>query len=77
MSETISNTPDPIDESIEMRNIRSLKDHAEATRKIVRELEVMINNFDNSVSMLTQENALMKEQIKSLQVRLFSGGATS
>ncbi len=55
------------------KNILAIKQHSEETRKMVRELEVKLN----SITSLNLKVIELENQIHNLQVKMFSGGATS
>lgn len=54
------------------KNILAILEHGNATREIVRELEAKLN----SVDMLSKRVEALEEQVRILQVKLYSGGPT-
>ncbi len=59
------------------KNILSIKAHAERSREIVRELQFELKNQENKNKEMEVKLNLLQAQIQSLQVKMFSGGATS
>ena len=55
------------------KNIIAVKEHSEQTRLLFRELEVKMNTIET----MNQRIIQMEQQLQSLQVKVFSGGATS
>jgi len=55
------------------KNIMAIKQHSEQTRLLFRELEAKMNTIET----MNQRINLMEEQLRNLQVKVFSGGATS
>ena len=55
------------------RNVLAVKQHSEETRKMLRVLETKINTID---TLLTKVGNL-ESQLRLIQVKLYSGGATS
>ncbi len=55
------------------KNILAIKQHSEDTRILFRELEAKVNTIET----LNQRLIQMEEQLSALQVKVFSGGATS
>lgn len=55
------------------KNMLAVKQHSEATRNLVRELEKKLTAIDAQAARL----ALVEKQLKVLQVKLYSGGASS
>ena len=59
------------------KNILSIRDHAVSTRKLFRELEAKVTNFENENKDLKNKLELLQTQLQTLQIKVFSGGATS
>lgn len=59
------------------KNILAIKDHAQRTREIVRDLESRLVDMGNSKTELELKVNILQSQIQNLQVKLFSGGSTS
>jgi len=55
------------------KNILAIKQHSEDTRKLVRELELKLN----SITSLNLKIIELENQVRALQVKVHSGGATS
>lgn len=55
------------------KNILAVKQHSEATRSLVRELEKKLRVVDAHAARL----AIVEKQLRVLQVKLYSGGASS
>ena len=55
------------------KNILAVKQHSEDTRKLFRDLEARLN------TVITQANRIdqLEKQVQQLQIKLYSGGATS
>lgn len=56
-----------------MKNVLAIKQHSETTRGMFRDLEVKLNTFDTLLSKITA----LETQVRAMQVKLYSGGATS
>ncbi|MCK4501296.1 hypothetical protein KAU11_12420 [Candidatus Babeliales bacterium] len=65
------------EDSATHKNILAIKDHSMRTREIVRDLEKLIQGFTNQNRAQQTEIDMLKKQIQTLQIKLFSGGATS
>jgi hypothetical protein len=59
------------------RNILAIKAHSEETRAMCRKAEAAIEGFRNEIETLKQTNAALLVQMQAMQIRLFSGAATS
>lgn len=59
------------------RNILAIKAHSEETRAMCRNAEATIERFRNEIETLKQTNAVLLAQVQAMQVKVFSGGATS
>lgn len=64
-------------ESAGFKNIKSVVEYANNTRKIVRELQQRINMYQNQVTQQANAIELLKKQLQHLQVRLASNRATT
>ncbi len=58
---------------VEQKNILAIKQHSENTRKLVRELEQKLN----SITSLNLKVLELENQVRALQVKVHTGGATS
>jgi len=58
------------------KNILAIKDHSQATRKIVRDLKISLNEKDVKIKHLESSISILQQQMQVLQVKIFSGGAT-
>lgn len=56
------------------KNIIAVIDHSKTTRELFRELET---KYETRITTLEEKVILLTTQIQALQVKLFSGGATS
>ena len=65
------------DETAIRKNLISIRDHAVTSRKMVRELELKIEDYRNENMELKEKLELLQKQLQAMQVKLFSGGATS
>ena len=65
------------DEEATRKNLISIRDHAVTSRKIVRELEAKMEDYRNENLELKEKLELLQQQLQAMQVKLFSGGATS
>ena len=59
------------------RNILSISSYSEETRKAVREVEKEMETVRKQFLQLRADVQVMKSQLQALQVKIFSGGATS
>jgi hypothetical protein len=66
-----------IEESAGYKNIIAIRDYTKATRQMIRELENEVKTLKNLI--LEQKTQLDQkgEQIQALQIKLYSGGATT
>jgi len=62
---------------VNARNILAIKDHSEYTRAIVREIEVKLAAMQNEIVALRSLSDQTNERISAMQVRVYSGRATS
>ena len=62
---------------IHHKNILSIKQYSELTREKVNEISVRSNMVAQQNAQLRAELEMLKQQVQQLQVRLYSGGATS
>jgi len=62
---------------VNARNILAIKDHSEATRVIVRNLQAEMEAMKNEIAALRLQLNSANERINGMQVRIYSGGATS
>ena len=60
-----------IDEATK-RNIMAIKQHSDFTRELVRGVEDKLKQ----VEALENQIKILQEQMKSMQVKIYSGGAT-
>lgn len=58
------------------RNINALKEHADATRIMFRDMEMEHQRTENMVLSLKQQVDLMQQQLGMLQARVLGGAAT-
>lgn len=65
------------DEEATRKNLISIRDHAVTSRKIVRELEIKLENYRKENDELKEKFNNLQKQLQAIQVKLFSGGATS
>lgn len=56
------------------KNILAVKQHAEATRKQLREAQDEVKNLRNDVAAANNRMNQLEAQVKQLLVRVFSGG---
>lgn len=54
------------------KNIIAVKEHSEITRSMFRDLEVKLNTLGTLIKRID----MLETQVRSLQVKLYSGGAT-
>lgn len=59
------------------RNILAISSYSEETRKAVREVEKEMETVRKQFLQLRADVQVMKSQLQALQVKIFSGGATS
>lgn len=59
------------------KNFLALQAHSNATRKLVRDYEEMLEELKKENTGIKNELALLKSQVQAIQVKLFSGGKTS
>ena len=62
---------------IHHKNILSIKQYSELTREKVNDISVKADMVAQQNVQLRAALELLKQQVKQLQVRLYSGGATS
>ena len=62
---------------IHYKNILSIKQYSELTREKVNDISVKADMVAQQNVQLRAELELLKQQVQQLQVRLYSGGATS
>jgi polyhydroxyalkanoate synthesis regulator phasin len=62
---------------IHRKNILSIKQYSELTRDKVNDISVKADMVAQQNVQLRAELELLKQQVQQLQVRLYSGGATS
>ena len=62
-----------VGEEVVRKNLMAMKFYNEETRKLVRELESKLNLVD----MLNAKIQALESQVRALQVKTFSGGATA
>ena len=62
---------------VNRKNILAIKQHADVTRELLREDQNKVKQLENLI--LEQKNRLdlLQKQVQILQVKSFSGGATS
>jgi polyhydroxyalkanoate synthesis regulator phasin len=60
-------------DEITHKNVMAIKQHSEDTRKLYRELEAKTNTID---TLLTRID-MLEQQVRAMQVKVFSGGSTS
>ena len=65
------------DEEATRKNLMSIRDHAVTSRKIVRELELKLENYRKENDELKEKFNNLQKQLQAIQVKLFSGGVTS
>lgn len=65
------------EESATHKNILAIRDHSQRTREIVRDLESRLVDMGNSKTELEMKVEILQSQIQNLQVKMFTGGATS
>ena len=58
------------------KNILAIKAHAEESRSRVNAQGITIENHINTITTLTSRIDQLENQLRMIQVRLFSGGAT-
>lgn len=63
-------------QEVNEKNITAIKDFAVSTRAEFRELQALVNGLKNTIEGLTIKNNQLEQQVRALQVRLFSGGST-
>lgn len=56
------------------KNMMAIRDYSTVTRELYRDLET---KYETRIGTLEDQVKLLTTQIQSLQVKLFSGGATS
>lgn len=59
------------------KNIKAILQHSNETRKMLRELQEKIDNVNGICGMLGARVDQLEQQVRTLQVRLYSGGTTS
>lgn len=59
------------------RNILAISSYSEETRKGLRETQKEFENLQKQFLQLHTDVQIMKSQLQGLQVKVFSGGATS
>ena len=62
---------------VNRRNILAIRDHAEITRTQLREAQLKIKELENLVLAQTNRIDLFQKQVQTIQMKLYSGGATS
>lgn len=66
-----------MNEEINAKNILAIKAHSETTRAIAREVQAELVAIRTEMLSIRAQNDVLQEQLRTLQVRVFSGGATS
>lgn len=64
-------------DDIHHKNILAIKDFSERTREIVRSGQIVQEAHDNRIRSLEEQVMQLKGMIQALQVKIYSGGATS
>jgi hypothetical protein len=62
---------------VNARNIATLIVYTRENRLLIKELQSSIETLRNDQDSLRKDNAALKAQIGVLQIKVFSGGATS
>jgi hypothetical protein len=70
-------TPTPHEESVNHKNLVAAVAYTKATRALLREFEDRLDAVVNVNQQLRAEMAGLRVQVSALQVKMFSGGATS
>ena len=63
-------------EEVNKRNILAIQQYSEQTRELFREMELIMNDLKNQNENLKSQVNIVKTQIQSMQVRVYSGRAT-
>ena len=64
-------------DEVTRRNILAIKAHSEETRKELRKMQTENKELHNLVETLNGKLGVLEKQLRIIQVRIFSGGATS
>ena len=62
-------------EEVTTRNVLAILEYSKETRKLVRDLEQKVLNFEHAVQERDKEVSRLKEQISILQQKLYQGGS--
>jgi 6-phosphogluconate dehydrogenase (decarboxylating) len=58
------------------RNVNTMLDHGNETRKIVRELQEKVNQQDATIREQNKTIEALKLQLSNVQIKLYSGGTS-
>ncbi len=58
------------------RNVNTMLDHGNETRKIVRELQEKVNQQDATIREQNKSIESLKLQLSNVQIKLYSGGTS-
>lgn len=61
-------------EEVTTRNVKAAIDFSNETRRMVKDLEIKVKHFEELSIEKDKEIKVMKEQISSLQQKLYRGG---
>ena len=62
---------------VNRKNILAIKEYTEITRTQLREAQLKIKELENLVLAQTNRIDLFQKQVQTIQMKLYSGGATS
>lgn len=62
-------------EEVTTNNVRAILDHANSSRKMVRELEEKVLQLEELLRQYDNRFATMQNQITNLQAKLYRGGS--
>ena len=61
-------------EEITTKNLLTIQDHTNETRRIVREIESKVQHLEAIISQKDQEIAQIRAQLVAIQQKVYSGG---
>lgn len=64
-------------QEVNEKNILAIKDFAVMTREEFRQMQAEFRDMKNTIDMQRLELNQLKNQVSSMQIRLYSGGSTS
>jgi hypothetical protein len=64
-------------EEVTRRNVLAIKEHSEGTRKELREMQIQNAALKLEVESIRLEQESLRTGLQTIQIKVFSGGATT